>query len=59
MVFFSLNIVEFLPKQNYQIDIKGPYILVYIHNVEYCPYKIQIAVDIIDSLSNKLNGLNL
>jgi hypothetical protein len=44
-------------KQNYQIDIKGPYILVYIHNVEYCPYKIQIAVDIIDSLSNKLNGL--
>jgi len=44
-------------KQNFQIDIKGPNILVYAHNVDYCPYTIKIATDIIDSLSYKLEEL--
>lgn len=41
-------------KQNFQIDIKGTNILVYVHNVDYCPHTIKIATDIIDSLSDKL-----
>jgi hypothetical protein len=44
-------------KQNYQIDIKGSNILVYIHNVDYCPNTIKIASDIIDSLSGKLSEI--
>jgi hypothetical protein len=41
-------------KQNFQIDIKGSNILVYVHNVDYCPHTIKIATDIIDSLSCKI-----
>ena len=41
-------------KQNFQIDIKGQNIMVYVHNVDYCPHTIKIATDIIDSLSGKL-----
>ena len=44
-------------KQNYQIDIKNNNILVYVHNADYCPHTIKIAVDIIDSLSDKLNDI--
>ena len=44
-------------KQNYQIDIKGSNILVYVHNVDYCPNTIKIAADIIDSLSDKLSEI--
>jgi hypothetical protein len=42
-------------KKNYHIDIKGGKILVYVHNVEYSSHKIQIAVDIIDMLADKLS----
>ena len=45
-------------KQNFQIDIKGANILVYVHNVDYCPHTIKIATDIIDSLSYKLADLD-
>ena len=47
-------------KQNYHIDIFHGYIMVYIHNVEYDPEKIRVAVDIIDNLSLKLKdyGIN-
>jgi hypothetical protein len=41
-------------KSNYQIDYHKGYILVYIHNVDYSKEKIQIAVDIIDNLSMKI-----
>jgi len=41
-------------KQNYQIDIKGSNILVYVHNVDYSPQSIKIATDIIDSLADRL-----
>ena len=44
-------------KQNFQIDIKGTNILVYVHNVDYCPHIIKIATDIVDSLSYKLEDL--
>ena len=44
-------------KQNFQIDIKGSNILVYVHNVDYCPHTIKIATDIIDSLSDRLAEL--
>lgn len=41
-------------KKNYHIDIKGGKVLVYVHHVEYAAHKIQIAVDIIDTLAGKL-----
>jgi hypothetical protein len=42
-------------KKNYQIEIfDKKYILVYVSNVEYTFDKIKIAIDIIDSLSEKL-----
>jgi len=42
-------------KKNYQIEIyEKKYILVYVSNVEYTFDKIKIAIDIIDSLSEKL-----
>lgn len=45
-------------KKNYHIDIKKGKVLVYVHNVDYSPYKIQIAVDIIDTLSDKLQDVD-
>ena len=44
-------------KKNYHIDIKKGKVLVYVHNVDYSQYKIQIAVDIIDTLSDKLKDV--
>ena len=41
-------------KPNYHIDCYNGYIIVYIHNVEYNPERIRMAVDIIDNLSMKL-----
>ena len=41
-------------KKNYHIDIKKGKVLVYVHHVDYSQYKIQIAVDIIDTLAEKL-----
>jgi len=46
-------------KQNFQIDINKGNVLVYIQHCEYSPDKIRIAVDIIDSLSVKLQDLNM
>lgn len=46
-------------KQNFQIDIHKGNVLVYIHNAEYSPDKIRLAVDIIDSLSVKIVELNI
>lgn len=41
-------------KPNYHIDCYNGYIIVYLHNVEYNPERIRMAVDIIDNLSMKL-----
>jgi len=57
-IFLSQN-TGITSKNNYQIDIMGGKILVYVHNCEYMSHKIQIAVDIIDTLSQKIKELNL
>jgi len=44
----------FSAKKNYQVEIHNNNVIVFVHNMEYNPYKIEVAVDIIDSLSNKL-----
>jgi len=41
-------------KSNYQIDYHKGLILIYVHNVDYSREKIQLAIDIIDNLSQKL-----
>jgi len=45
-------------KNNFQIEIHKGNVLVYIQHCEYSPDKIKIAVDIIDSLSVKIDELN-
>ena len=45
-------------KQNYQIDIRGKNILIYIHHTDYNPEKIKIAIDIIDSLCEKVEDMH-
>lgn len=45
-------------KNNLKIDYNNGKILVYVHNCEYCPDKIQMAIDIIDSLSSKIQENN-
>ena len=45
-------------RSNYQIEFNKGNILVYIHNVDYSKEKIQIAVDIIDNLSLKMEELD-
>ena len=57
-IFLSQN-TGITSKSNYHIDIHKGHILVYVHNVEFIPEKIQVAVDIIDTLSAKLKELNL
>lgn len=42
-------------KSNYQIEIHKGSILVYVHNVEYSPDKVQVAIDIIENLDSKLD----
>ena len=42
------------PKKNYQIEFHNNSIIVYVHNSEYSPTKIEAAIDIIDNLSMKL-----
>ena len=46
-------------KDNYQIDIHKGNVLIYIQNCEYSDEKIRVAVDIIDSLSSKIEDLNI
>jgi hypothetical protein len=57
-IFLSQN-TGITSKNNYQIDITNGKILVYVHNCEYMSHKIQIAVDIVDTLSLKLKEFNL
>jgi hypothetical protein len=42
-------------KDNFQIDIHNGLVLIYLHNVQYDADKIRSAIEIIDSLSSKLN----
>jgi hypothetical protein len=45
-------------KKNYQIDCHCGNFLIYIHECEYLPHKIQVAVDIIDSLAKKTKEIS-
>ena len=45
-------------KKNFQIDFHDGLVLVYIHCVKYSQEKIQLAIDIIDNLSDRLDDLN-
>jgi len=46
-------------KHNFQIEFHKGCILVYVHNTEYSPEKIKLAVDIIDNLDIKIKELNM
>ena len=45
-------------KRNFQVDIHKGCILVYIHNVQYSREKIQLAIDIIENLAEKMQELD-
>jgi len=55
-IFLSQN-SHITYKENFHIDIIDGLIHVYVCNVRYTPEKIQIAVDLIDHLSQKLDYL--
>jgi len=46
-------------KDNYEIDIVGRNIIVYVHFAKFDIEKINIAFDIIDNICNKLDYLNI
>lgn len=46
-------------KPNFFIEIHDSNVLIYLHNVEYSQDKIKTAIDVIDSLSNKIRELNV
>ena len=46
-------------KENFEINIHNRNVLLYIHNVNYNPEIIKIAIDIIDSFKAKLDEINL
>ena len=46
-------------KENFEINIHNRNVLLYIHNVNYDPEIIKIAIDIIDSFKAKLDEINL
>jgi len=54
---FLSQCAGFTAKPNYHIEMCNGKLLVYVHNVDYNCEKIQIAVDIIDNLSIKINDL--
>ena len=45
-------------KKNFQVDIHKGLIMIYIHNVQYSPEKIQIAIDIIENLADRIDELD-
>jgi len=50
---------EIVNKTNYQIDIHNNNILIYIHNVDYDQNKINIAINLMDLLSDKIKKEDL
>ena len=46
-------------KENFEINIHNRNVLLYIHNVNYDPEIIKIAIDIIDSFKTKLDEITL
>jgi hypothetical protein len=56
-IFLSQN-SGITSKNNFQIEFNNAKILIYVHNCEYSIEKIQNAIDIIDSLSQKIKDNN-
>lgn len=54
---FLSQISSITYKENYQIDIIDGLIHLYLPNVQYNEERIAVAVNIIDTLSQKLNGI--
>ncbi len=46
-------------KPNYHIDIQNHHVIIYIHCAQYSPDKIQLAVDMIDSIYQKLSEIKI
>jgi hypothetical protein len=46
-------------KENFEINIHNRNVLLYVHNVNYDPEIIKIAIDIIDSFKSKLDEITL
>lgn len=57
-IFISQN-SGIINKYNYQIDIVGTNIIVYVHSAEYNIEKIKAAFDIIDGVYDKLRYMNM
>jgi hypothetical protein len=55
-IFMSQN-SGIVNKEPFQIDIHDNHILIYIHNVDYDISKINLAINTIDTLSNKIVNL--
>jgi len=55
---FLSQISGITTKNNYHIDYHKGFFLVYVHYAEYMPSKIQVAIDIIDSISSKFKELS-
>jgi len=45
-------------KSNFFIEIHDGKVLIYLHNVEYSPEKIRLAIDVIDNLSSKIEEIS-
>jgi hypothetical protein len=45
-------------KPNLYIDINHNRVYIYVHSMEYSPEKLQTAIDIVDTISNKLTDFN-
>ena len=45
-------------KKNFQVDIHKGLIMIYIHNVQYSQEKIQIAIDIIENLADRIEEID-
>ena len=56
-IFLSQN-SGIVNRENYQIEINNNKILIYIHKMNYEPYKIGLAIKLIDLLSEKLTRTN-
>jgi hypothetical protein len=46
-------------KENYQLDIHNKNILIYIHNCDYDITKINLAVNVIELLNDKIQDINI
>ena len=49
----------FSAKPNYHIESHHGYLLVYVHQVEYNPDKIRLAIEVIDTLSSKMKQMGI